>query len=68
MMNDQIERMIDALTFRECIAVLAVCAPGVLESVYDDLAKISDPDAAAERARDIVRDVRLKQGDADSLA
>lgn len=66
MIDAQITRLIDALTLSECIAVLAICAPDLPHSVFDDLMNDPDQESAAVRARQLVRDVRRMQ-DAEML-
>ena len=61
MIDVQITRMIDALTLTECIAILAICAPDLPQSVLDDLANDPDPESAAIRARQLVHDIRRMQ-------
>ena len=61
MFDAQISRMIDALTLTECIAILAICAPDLPQSVIDDLANDPDPESAAVRARQLVHDIRRMQ-------
>ena len=61
MIDAQITRMIDALTLTECIAILAICAPDLPQSVIDDLANDPDPESAAIRARQLVHDIRRMQ-------
>lgn len=59
--DNQITRLIDALTLPESIAVLAICAPDLPHSVFDDLMNDPDRESAAVRARNLVRDIRRMQ-------
>lgn len=61
MIDSQITRMIDALSLTECLAVLAICAPDLPQSVIDDLANDPNPASAAVRARQLVHDIRRMQ-------
>ena len=61
MIDAQITRMSDALSLTECLAVLAICAPDLPQSVFDDLTNDPDPESAAVRARQLVHDIRRMQ-------
>lgn len=65
MYENQINNLIDNLNLNECLAVLAICAPDVLKTVYDDLTNNPDKFAAVLRARAIVNDVRIAQKEQD---
>ena len=60
-MEEKIKNLIDSLTLKECLTVLAVCAPDVLENVGDDLMNDKDENAALIRARQIVHAERIKK-------
>ena len=60
-MEGKIQNLIDTLTLKECLAVLAVCAPDVLEAVGDDLMNDKDERAALIRARQIIHAERTKK-------